>query len=102
MRTLKRLFARLRNSVIGLRGDERLRDEMESHIGLETDENIRAGMTPDEAYRQARLKFGAIEAIREDYKAEGSLPGGRSQTVGVVATLPCSRRPARCLSPRNT
>ena len=74
MRTLKRLFARLRNSVIGLRGDERLRDEMESHIGLETDENIRAGMTPDEAYRQARLKFGAIEAIREDYKAEGSLP----------------------------
>jgi hypothetical protein len=54
--------------------DERLREEMESHIGLQTDENIRAGMAPEEAHRQARLKFGAVEAIREDYQAEESLP----------------------------
>ncbi len=32
MRTLKRLFARVRNFAIGRRGDERLREEIESHI----------------------------------------------------------------------
>jgi predicted permease len=59
------------------RGDERLREEIESHIAAQTEENIRAGMTPEEARRHARLKFGAeenMEAIREDYHAEEGLP----------------------------
>ncbi len=47
---------------------------MESHIATQTEENIRAGMTPGEARRHARLKFGAVEAIREDYHAEEGLP----------------------------
>jgi predicted permease len=33
-----------------------------------------AGETPEEARRHARLKFGALGAIREDYHAEASLP----------------------------
>ena len=74
MRALKRLFARLLNFSVNRRGDERLREEMESHIGFQTDENIRAGMSPEEAHCQARLKFGAVETIREDYTAERSLP----------------------------
>jgi len=47
---------------------------MESHIATQTEENIRAGMTPEEARRHARLRFGAVEAIREDYHAEEGLP----------------------------
>jgi predicted permease len=47
---------------------------MESHIAAQTEENIRAGMAPQEARRDARLKFGAVEAIREDYHAEAGLP----------------------------
>jgi predicted permease len=47
---------------------------MASHIAAQTEENIRAGMTPPEARRDARLKFGAVEAIREDYHAEAGLP----------------------------
>jgi predicted permease len=74
MRALNRFFTRIRNFVSGRSGDERLREEMEQHLALHTDENIRAGMTPEEAYRRARLKFGGIEAIREEYKAERSLP----------------------------
>jgi hypothetical protein len=31
-------------------------------------------MTPAEARREAVLKFGAVEAIREQYHAEKSLP----------------------------
>src|SRR5206468_3859603 len=74
MRALYRLFTRLFNFTTRRRDDERFREEIESHIAAQTDENIRAGMTPDEARRHARLKFGAVEAVREDYRAEKGLP----------------------------
>src|SRR6204780_5279023 len=74
MRALNRLFIRLLNFTARRRGDARLREEMESHIAAQTEENIRAGMTPEEARRHARLKFGAVEAVREDYHAEEGLP----------------------------
>ena len=74
MKPLKRLFARVRNFATKRRGDERLREEMEERLALQTEENIRAGMTLAEARRQARLQFGAIEVIREGYHAEEGLP----------------------------
>jgi predicted permease len=70
MRSLKRFFTRLVNSVTGRVHDERLREEIEEHIALETEENVRAGLAPGEARRQAILKFGAVESIKEDYHAE--------------------------------
>jgi hypothetical protein len=79
MSALRRLFARLlgfmtMSSSKEQSGDERLREEIESHLESQTDENIRAGMTPQEAHRLARLKFGAVEAVRESYHAEKGLP----------------------------
>jgi len=74
MKELKRLCTRICNVVTRRRGDDRLCEEMEEHVALQTEENIRAGMTPKEARRQARLKFGTVEAVREDYHAEGGLP----------------------------
>ncbi len=74
MRALNRSFKRLFNFTTNRRGDKRLSEEIESHIATQTEENIRAGMGPEEARRQARLKFGPIEAVREDYHAEEGLP----------------------------
>ena len=74
MRALNRLFARLLNFAARRRDDERLLEEIESHIAIQTEENIRTGMTPDKARRHARLKFGAVQAIRENYHAEKGLP----------------------------
>jgi predicted permease len=74
MRALNRLFRRLLNFATMRRGDERLREEMESHLAARTEEKIRAGMSPEEARRQARLEFGTVDAIREDYHAEKGLP----------------------------
>ncbi|HEX4029220.1 MAG TPA: ABC transporter permease [Terracidiphilus sp.] len=71
---LKRMVARILNLVTGRRADERLREEMESHIAMQTEEYIRAGLSPEEARRQARLKFGTAEAVREQYHAEEGLP----------------------------
>jgi putative ABC transport system permease protein len=54
--------------------DQRLREEMAEHLALQTEEHLRAGMSPAEARRQAVLKLGAAEAIRERHHAEQSLP----------------------------
>ncbi len=74
MRLLKRLLARFRYLVSRQSNDHRFLEEMEEHISRQTEEHLRAGMTPAEARRQALLKFGAVEAIREQYHAEKSLP----------------------------
>jgi predicted permease len=74
MRLLKRLFARLRNLASRQSDDQRLLEEMEEHLSRQAEENLRSGMAPAEARRRAVLKFGAVEAIREQYHAEKSLP----------------------------
>ena len=74
MRALKRSIARLRNFATRRRGDARLREEMEQHVALRTEENISAGVPPEEARRQARLSLGGTEAIREKFHAEEGLP----------------------------
>jgi predicted permease len=48
--------------------DERLSEEIEEHIALETAENLRAGLSPVEARRQALVKFGGVEAMKEEYR----------------------------------
>jgi predicted permease len=51
-----------------------LREEIEEHITLQTEENLRAGLSPIEARRQTMLKFGGVEAMKQDYRAERGLP----------------------------
>ena len=70
MKTLSRCLIRLRNFVTGRRGDQRLREELEDYVAREAEANIQAGMSEEEARRQARLKLGSAEAIREQYHAE--------------------------------
>src|SRR3982074_918572 len=72
MRTLRRVLTRLFKSERRAQ-DERLKEEIEEHIALQTAENLRAGLSPVQARRQAMLKFGGVEAMKEDYRAERGL-----------------------------
>ena len=74
MRRLRRFFIRLSNFATGRRADQRLQEEMAEHLALQTEENLRAGLPPAEARRQAALKLGAAQAIREHHHAEQGLP----------------------------
>ena len=65
MISIHRLFTRLAN-FLTRRDDQRLKDEIEGHVALQTAENLRAGLSPSEARRQALLKFGPVESIKED------------------------------------
>src|SRR5271154_3652078 len=74
MKSLRRFFIRLSSFATGRRADQRLREELAEHLAFQTEANLRAGMSPAEAHRQAILKLGAAEAIRQDHHAEQSLP----------------------------
>jgi len=71
---LRRFFVRLSNLATGRGTDQRLQEEIAEHLVFQTEENMRAGMTPPEARRQAALKFGPAQAIRERHHAEQSIP----------------------------
>src|SRR5260370_2348060 len=73
MRSLRRFFTRTINTATRRVQDDRLLEEIEEHLNFQTAENIRAGMAPAEARRQALLKLGAVEAIKEEYRAQGGL-----------------------------
>jgi len=55
-------------------GNQRLLEEIEEHVALQTEENVRTGMALPEARRQAVLKFGAMGVVTEAYHAEQGLP----------------------------
>ena len=74
MKRLRQFFIRLGSVFTAHRADDRLNAEIEEHILLQTEENIRAGMPPTEARRQARLKFGPAEAMKEAYRDQRRLP----------------------------
>jgi hypothetical protein len=61
MRPLNRFLARLLNSALKRRDTQRLQEEMEEHVALQTADNLRAGLSPSEARRQALVKFGPRE-----------------------------------------
>ena len=44
---------------------EDVRNEIESHVAMQADLNRRSGMSPDEALRAARRRFGNVTAVRE-------------------------------------
>src|SRR5882757_8094453 len=74
MKFLRRLLIRLSNFVTRQNADQRLQEEIAEHLAFQTEENVRAGMPPAEARRQAALKLGSAETIREHHHAEQSLP----------------------------
>jgi predicted permease len=70
MRAVRRFLARLFNSATRRAQEERLREEIEEHIALQTEANLRAGLSAVEARRQAMVKFGGVEVVKQDYRAE--------------------------------
>ena len=50
------------------RVEREMNAEMQFHLDCATEENLRRGMTPDEAQRAARLSFGGVEQVKEQYR----------------------------------
>jgi len=74
MRPVRRFVRRLTSWTTSARDEEILRAEIDDHLTRQTADNLRAGMTASEARRQALLKFGHVDAIKERYRDQRGLP----------------------------
>jgi predicted permease len=71
---VRTLLSRLAALFRGRSLDADLDDELRAHIELATAENIRKGVSPDDARTTALRAFGGIAQVRETYRAERGFP----------------------------
>jgi predicted permease len=71
---LRELALRLKGSFHQSGAESGLNDELQAHLEMLAQENMRQGMDPNEARRQARLKLGNHLQIHEDYRRQTGLP----------------------------
>ena len=74
MKALRSIWRRISGALTGHRREDDLANEIEFHLRMQTDDYVRAGMSPEEAHRAARLKFGGVESVKEAYRDRRGLP----------------------------
>lgn len=79
----------LRFKGIFLKGDREreLADEIESHLQMHIDDNLRAGMSPQEARRVAVMKLGGVDSTKEAYRDRSTIPFLESMVQDLRFTL---------------
>ncbi|HKD81880.1 MAG TPA: ABC transporter permease [Candidatus Angelobacter sp.] len=68
MKKLWRLWARITGLFSKGERERDMAQEFESHLQMHVEDNIRAGMTPEEARRAAMIKFGGMESAKESIR----------------------------------
>src|SRR5580658_5189367 len=74
MRKLRATWLRLRGYFRSQSADDDFAAELESHIALHIDESIRAGLSREEARRQALIRLGGAEQTRQQHRERRTLP----------------------------
>jgi hypothetical protein len=91
MRYLRAALARISGFLAGQPANDDLRDELQSHLDMETAENVRRGMNPDDARRQALMASGGLTQAAEAVHDQRGLPW----IDGLVADLKYAFRSLR-------
>ena len=74
MRALRAWLLRLGAMFRREPGDTELREELASHLQMHIDDNLRRGMNPQEARREALMKLGGVAQTEERYRERRGLP----------------------------
>jgi len=74
MRRLRGWLLRLGELFGRERQERELAEEMESHLQMHIEDNLRAGMSAAEARREALMKLGGVEQTKEIYRDRRGLP----------------------------
>src|SRR5579863_530870 len=74
MRRLRALFLRLGGLFSSERRERELAAEMDSHLRMHIEDNLRRGMSATEARRNALIKLGGIEQAKQNYRDRRGLP----------------------------
>ncbi|HEX8128499.1 MAG TPA: ABC transporter permease [Pyrinomonadaceae bacterium] len=74
MRQLRGWLARAAGIFGRARRERELAEELESHLQMHVEDNIRGGLSPQEARRQALVKLGGVEQTKEKYRRQSGVP----------------------------
>lgn len=74
MKRLRTWFLRIAGLIPNSKRERELADEIDSHLQMHIDDNMRAGMTLEEARRNALLKFGGMDAAVQSYREQSTVP----------------------------
>ena len=74
MRSLRALLLRSMGILGKRRPDSELSEELESHLAMQIEDNMRSGMNADEARRQALIRSGGMAQSKERYREQTRLP----------------------------
>jgi predicted permease len=74
MRKLRALWIRLRGMCGTGRTDQEFGAELESHLQMHVQDNLRSGMSPEEARRQALIRLGGLEQAQQAFREQTTLP----------------------------
>jgi len=72
--TTRVFAARLRGLFFGRRMERQMEDELLCHLEMQTEDNIRMGMSPAEAHYAAMRHFGGLDAAKEICREKRSFP----------------------------
>ena len=73
-RKLRAHWFRFRGLLRTGNADDDFAAELESHVEMHTEDGIRAGLTPEEARRQALIRLGGMEQTRQSYRERHTVP----------------------------
>ncbi len=71
---IRQLLHRVRSFFSRAEQDRDLDAEMSAHLEFAVEENLRRGLSPEEARRQALLRFGGSEQAKENHREARTLP----------------------------
>jgi putative ABC transport system permease protein len=74
MRRLRAWLLRLGEFFRNGQRERELAAELESHLQMHVEDNLRAGMTAAQARREALMKLGGVEQTKENYREHRGLP----------------------------
>jgi putative ABC transport system permease protein len=74
MNVLRVFLHRLRAVFFRGRLERELQEEIRSHLNMQTEANLRRGMSPNEARYAALRQFGGVEQVKETYRDRRGLP----------------------------
>jgi macrolide transport system ATP-binding/permease protein len=74
MKRLRAWLVRLAGLWPAARRERELADEIESHLQMHIADNLRSGMRPEQARRDAILKLGGVEPAKEAYRDRRTVP----------------------------
>src|SRR4249920_685132 len=67
-------FAKMFGFLNSQKQEQEFAEELESHLQMHIEDNLKSGMTPDEARRQAVIKLGGIEQTKERHRDQRKIP----------------------------